>query len=291
MLKSKEVHRFVYGFENKQGVTDKDIVKTIKILEKRLNNFGVQSEIQPLRNKHIEIIVKAHKLNVDRLNGIIINPGKLEFWELYKGDTFLNYFVELYEGVTDNDSVAGKSLFDLISSRGYLGGPVIFNFKERDTSYVDSLIQKKRLKVELNFDGHKVKFLWGKNDSYGDIPLYAAKSNRANKAPLTGDAIIKASHVFGVTGIPEVSMEMNEEGAMIWGRMTEKAFQNKTNIAIVLNDIVQSAPGVTSGGIRGGRSSISGNFTVEEAQDLAVILASGGTIQKLVLQEYAVVSN
>ncbi len=122
-------------------------------------------------------------------------------------------------------------------------------------------------------------------------PLYAASSNRENKAPLTGDVITDARTNFGITGKPEIAMQMNEKGAIIWERLTGKAFENQTNIAITLNNIVYSAPGVTSGSISGGRSSISGNFTIEEAQDLAIILSSQQSIPKLKLIDYLKVKN
>ena len=95
--------------------------------------------------------------------------------------------------------------------------------------------------------------------------------------------ITDARQSFGYTDKPEIVIEMNNEGALIWERITGEAFKNNTKIAITLNDIVYSAPGVTSGPISGGRSSISGNFTLQEAQDLAIILSSQGSIPKLKL--------
>src|SRR5690554_6324918 len=70
-------------------------------------------------------------------------------------------------------------------------------------------------------------------------------------------------------------MQMNAQGAKTWEQMTGAAYQNQSQIAIVLDDIVYSAPGVTSGPIAGGRSQISGNFTVNQGQDLANVLRAG----------------
>ena len=77
----------------------------------------------------------------------------------------------------------------------------------------------------------------------------------------------------GVT--PMVSMQMNSTGASIWEEMTGNAYNQSSQIAIVLDNIVYSAPGVTSGPIAGGSSTISGSFTVTEAQDLANVLKAG----------------
>ena len=70
-------------------------------------------------------------------------------------------------------------------------------------------------------------------------------------------------------------MQMDSRGARIWENMTGKAYNQRSNIAIVLDEIVYSAPGVSSGAISGGRSEITGNFTLNEATDLANVLRAG----------------
>tara|TARA_R100000750_G_C2346963_1_gene96954 strand:- start:5982 stop:7772 length:1791 start_codon:yes stop_codon:yes gene_type:complete len=70
-------------------------------------------------------------------------------------------------------------------------------------------------------------------------------------------------------------MQMNGQGAKVWEQMTGNAYENQSQIAIVLDNIVYSAPGVTSGPIAGGRSQISGDFTVNQGQDLANVLRAG----------------
>ena len=70
-------------------------------------------------------------------------------------------------------------------------------------------------------------------------------------------------------------MQMDSRGSRIWETMTGKAFKDASNIAIVLDEIVYSAPGVSSGAISGGRSEITGNFTLNEAVDLANVLRAG----------------
>jgi SecD/SecF fusion protein len=68
---------------------------------------------------------------------------------------------------------------------------------------------------------------------------------------------------------------MNGKGARKWEEMTGNAYRDKSNIAIVLDEIVYSAPGVSKGAISGGRSEISGEFTLNEAIDLANVLRAG----------------
>lgn len=105
------------------------------------------------------------------------------------------------------------------------------------------------------------------------IPLYAMKTYGKEKARLEGDAVKDASQDYDqTTSKVEVKMNMNTTGAKIWSKMTEENI-NKP-IAIVLDNIVYSAPNVISK-IDAGSSSISGSFTLEEAQDLANILKAG----------------
>ena len=86
--------------------------------------------------------------------------------------------------------------------------------------------------------------------------------------------MVDALQTFDQLGNPAVSMQMDSRGA-IWENMTERLIIKGSNIAIVLDEIVYSAPGVSSGAISGGRSEITGNFTLNEATDLANVLRAG----------------
>ena len=100
-------------------------------------------------------------------------------------------------------------------------------------------------------------------------------SSRDGKAPLDGGVVTDARVVYESqrgTGSPTVSMTMNAEGANVWARLTKDNIGKQ--IAIVLDGTVYSYPNVQTE-ITGGNSSISGNFTVEEATDLTNVLKSG----------------
>ena len=107
------------------------------------------------------------------------------------------------------------------------------------------------------------------------VELYALRGNRTNEPPLSGSVVTDAVQTYDNHNQPCVSMNMNSEGAKIWENLTGKVFTEKGNIAIVLDNIVYSAPSVTSGPIAGGSTQITGNFTVQEAQDLANVLRAG----------------
>lgn len=106
------------------------------------------------------------------------------------------------------------------------------------------------------------------------VELYALRGNRNNEAPLTGGVITDAVQTYDHGNQPCVSMSMDSKGAKIWENLTGKAYTEQGYIAIVLDNVVYSAPSV-KGAIPGGSSQITGNFTVAEAQDLANVLRAG----------------
>ncbi len=111
-----------------------------------------------------------------------------------------------------------------------------------------------------------------KGKSASTLPLYALKTFGRSQAKLEGDAISDASQDFDQYGKVEVQMTMKNFGAAIWKKMTEENVGKP--IAIVLDNIVFSAPNVINA-IPNGISSISGNYTQQEASDLANILKIG----------------
>ena len=106
------------------------------------------------------------------------------------------------------------------------------------------------------------------------VQLIAVKKDRTGNiaAPLTGEVVSDARMDYDQTGRPEVSMSMNPSGARKWQKMTGANIGKQ--VAVVLDDVVYSDPVVQSE-IAGGNTQISGNFTIEEAQDLAQVLKAG----------------
>ncbi len=142
-----------------------------------------------------------------------------------------------------------------------------------DTAEVNRLLSSPEAKAIIPRD---LKLLWGVSpmdgtDSY--FELYCIKSDNKNGLPdLTGDVITDSKADFQQSGRPCVTMAMNTEGARRWAALTKQNVGR--GIAIVLDGYVYSAPNV-QGEITGGRSEITGNFTVEQTQDLANVLKSG----------------
>mgnify|MGYP001307372812 CR=1 FL=1 len=153
-------------------------------------------------------------------------------------------------------------------------GPVVGFCAIKDTSalntYLDDPAVMKLLPVDVKF-AYTVK-PYDTEEKF--IQLVALRvTNRDGKAAMEGDVVTDASQAFGqYNSSAEVSMSMNQEGAKQWKRLTAENIGK--SIAIVLDGFVYSYPTVQSE-ISGGRSSISGDFSVNEAKDLANILKSG----------------
>ena len=154
-------------------------------------------------------------------------------------------------------------------------GPVVGYANYRDTAAINKYLSMKEITEELPKD---LKLKWGVKAAEFDkknqtFELYAIKSTERNgKAPLEGDVITTAKDDYDQYGKPSVSMSMNSDGSRRWALLTKQNVGK--SIAIVLDGYVYSAPNV-NGEITGGNSQITGNFTPEEAKDLANVLKSG----------------
>ena len=145
--------------------------------------------------------------------------------------------------------------------------------RSSDTAQINSMLASAEAKSILPRD---LKFMWGVAPAEGTeqvFELYCIKSDNKNgQADLSGDVVVDSKADFDQRGNPVVSMAMNTEGARRWATLTKQNIGR--GVAIVLDGYVYSAPRVNDE-ITGGRSEISGNFTVEETQDLANVLKSG----------------
>lgn len=153
-------------------------------------------------------------------------------------------------------------------------GPVIGYVAIKDSAQVNEYLAMDGLKSIFPRD---MKFKWTAKPYDPEekfVQLIAIKiSSREGRAPLEGDVIVDARQDYGqFSNRPEISMTMNGEGAKIWKRLTAENVGK--SIAIVLDNYVYSFPTV-QGEIPNGRSSISGAFTIKEAQDIANILKAG----------------
>ena len=282
---------------------DESIISAFEVLRKRIDKFGVtQPNIQRLGTSGRILIELPGAKDIDRIQNLLQSTAQLEFWETFKNDDFGSFLISVNEYLasieTNNelsesnesdiddllseveqssDSIRNSSnpLLSLVRTFSYQGGPILARFLPRDQELVDSYLSMSEIRKLLPRDYRYTKFLWGKVDEDGLTSLYAIKSNRDDLPPLSGGVVVDASQSYDAVGNPAVSMQMNAQGARVWENLTDIAYKQNSNIAIVLDDIVYSAPGVTRGAISGGRSEITGDFDLNEAIDLANVLRAG----------------
>jgi len=159
-------------------------------------------------------------------------------------------------------------LFSLIKSRGGLFYDVT------DTAKINDIIQREDIQALFP---RNTRLLWDvKPREFDDgtelLELYVVRTQRGNQAMLTGEVVNDARQTFDQGGQPAVDMSMDPTGARKWAKITRENINNR--IAIVLDNYVYSAPRVNVE-IPNGKSIIEGDFTMEEAKDLANILKAG----------------
>ena len=156
-----------------------------------------------------------------------------------------------------------------------MASPVVAYANYKDTADINRWLEIPEVKAVLPKD---LRLKWGVSAASFDpkeqtFELYGIKSTeRSGRAPLEGDVVVNARDEYDQYGKPAVSMSMNTDGARRWAQLTKQNVGRA--IAIVLDGYVYSAPNVNQE-ITGGNSQITGNFTPEEAKDLANVLKSG----------------
>ena len=286
---------------------DESIISAFEVLRKRIDKFGVtQPNIQRLGTSGRILVELPGAKDVERVKNLLQSTAQLEFWETFKNDQLINFMVQANEYLKtqaelknpsltkkdkeksviddlladvkaqDSTAVSEDPLFELIRGYGAQGGPVVAKFSSKDADQVIEYLNIPEVRKLLPTEFRYVHFAFGKPQPNSEVvDLYALKSNRDDIAPLSGGVVVDALQTYDPLGNAAVSMQMNSQGARTWEAMTGKAFREASNIAIVLDNIVYSAPGVSSGPISGGRSEITGNFSLNEAIDLANVLRAG----------------
>ena len=285
---------------------DESITSAFEVLRKRIDKFGVtQPNIQRLGNSGRILVELPGAKDVERVKKLLQSTAQLEFWTTEKNVDYFSFLDQASrvvedlvteEKVVEEDNISSEiddlladvevksdsltmnknPLLDLIISTGFQGGPVLAQVYEKDIITVDSYLNNPKVRQLLPANKRFTKFLWGIPDPETKIvDLYIIKANRSNIPPLGGGVVVDASQGYDQVGNPAVNMQMNGRGAKLWEDLTGDAYKNSYNIAIVLDETVYSAPGVTSGPISGGRSEITGDFSLNDAIDLANVLRAG----------------
>jgi len=202
--------------------------------------------------------------------------GQESLLDLIKGETQDTTQIGTLEEFTRQNPLFGVLRPNVSNDGQPFQGSVIGMSHFRDTAKVNRYLAMNQIRAIFPRD---VRFFWSQDpfkfdESESYYELHAIKvTTRDGRAPLDGGVITAARPSTGMTGSDiKVDMSMNSEGAKVWARMTRENIGR--SIAVVLDGYVRSAPRV-SVEIKGGNSEISGDFTLEEAEDLANILKSG----------------
>ena len=280
-----------------------------EVLRSRIDRFGVtQPNIQRVGESGRILIELPGARDIDRVRKLLQSTAELQFWEVYTNQDLSQFFVsansklaeilevEETEVIKDTTTVKDDEIDDLLGevkdsinfgstnplfSKLFPRFPqsqndissIIATASVKDTAVINQYLAMKEVRALLPNELKYAKFAWENKANNDFINLFALKSNRNDTAPIQGDVISDAQQVFDQMGAnPEVSMNMNSKGTKQWAKMTS-ANVGKF-VAVVLDDYVYSAPRVNDA-ITTGRTSISGSFTIDEAQDLANALKSG----------------
>ena len=289
--------------------TDDALAASFNIIRSRIDHFGVvQPNIQRMPNSNRILVELPGVKEPERVRKLLQGTASLEFWTTYNGQELLpalqraDMAVKAYKDANKEVEVKAEAKNDApalaaevseeskaeavarftrehnpllaLLNPAYAGGAVLGAATAADTVAINKYLALPEVSDCFPSD---VRFKWGiKGDKLADgqFFLYAIKVERADgKAPLDGSVISDARATYAQTGSnAEVSMAMNSNGITEWAQLTGENVGKC--IAIVLDGYVYSAP-VVRGKIEGGNSSISGDFTIQEAQDLANVLKSG----------------
>lgn len=299
---------------------DLAIDRAFQILRTRVDRFGTsQPNIQRLQGTSRIQIELPGVDNPERVRKLLQGVAKLEFWEVYEeneinatlnsiNEELLRVEKEVKSSNTpkasegeaqtslesqlaqSDDSAAsdstslendGVSSFFALQKQGPFRG---FYYNLADTGKLNSILKMESIQriIPSNLD-----FKWAVKPAEDTelLQLFAIKAGRG-EAPLTGEVVTDAREALDERARPSVSMQMNTIGAKKWKNLTAQNINRR--VAIVLDNYVYTAPNV-QGEISGGNSQISGNFTQEEAADLANILKAGSLPAPTRIVEEAVI--
>lgn len=257
------------------------------VLTTRIDRFGVVApNIQKLNDRAERIMIELPGIKEpERVRKLLQGSANLEFWKTYNANEIQQSIMTLDErskaaiannnDSTINDSLKtdlgfNKSLIEYFAGQGGLATLGLFH--KNDTAAVGNILR--RYPDAYPSD---LKFAWGfkaEDPNETLFALYILKGDGIKKGPaLDGDVVTNVKADQSQRGSTwEVNMKMNSTGAQRWAIIT--GAEKERCIAIVVDDHVYSAPRVNDK-IEGGSSSITGNFTYADANDLENVLKSG----------------
>ena len=274
----------------KQEVKDR-VSSSTNVLRNRIDQFGVVApNIQELEKDGQILLelpgVKEH----DRVKELLKSSANLEFYETIPVNEFQGSLMELTAMGRADSTGNGRGLLDYFVHTANPYNPIMVGTAvAANRAAIDSIISSPAARRLLPSN---VKLAWevkpetmeATDTATGvtrrvDLYTLVALKTANGRPALSGDVVTSASSEFDqMQGGNYVSMNMKPDAARQWARITAANIEKQ--VAIVLDGQVYSAPRVDNV-IEGGRSSITGNFTTDEAKDLANVLKSGKMAAKV----------
>ena len=281
--------------------TDAAIAASFNILRSRIDHFGVtQPNIQRMPNSNRIMVELPGVKEPERVRKLLQGSASLEFWVTYDAAEILPILAEadqLIKQTSTSTTAAATEATDLASEAAgaaeegqtsvysreenplfalldpsFAGNCVVGTAVTADMPAINEYLARPEVQNLLPAD---LELMWGiKGEPMFNnrVCLYALRSVDGKPA-MDGGAVSTAQENYSQNGsAAEVNLTMNSNGASQWAQLTGQNIGKP--IAIVLDGYVYSAPNV-QGKIEGGNSVITGNFTIQEAQDLANVLKSG----------------
>ena len=281
--------------------TDAAIAASFNILRSRIDHFGVtQPNIQRMPNSNRIMVELPGVKEPERVRKLLQGSASLEFWVTYDATEILPILAEadqLIKQTSTSTTAATTEATDLASEAAgaaeegqtsvysreenplfalldpsFAGNCVVGTAVMADMPAINEYLARPEVQNLLPAD---LELMWGiKGEPMFNnrVCLYALRSVDGKPA-MDGGAVSTAQENYSQNGsAAEVTLTMNSNGASQWAQLTGQNIGKP--IAIVLDGYVYSAPNV-QGKIEGGNSVITGNFTIQEAQDLANVLKSG----------------
>ena len=269
---------------------DGQVDAAFNIFRTRIDQFGVVApNIQKLQGKNGQILLELPGVKEpERVTDLLKSSANLEFYEVYLGNEVASNLAALEQAWNAEADSAHKVNFAELGINVRQGSPVIAIVEPNKKEIVDSIFNSPLAQQKMQQDFSAV---WEVKPF--EMPVYDEKTGqprvKSNGQPVTtpvwqlialkGEPKLEGDVVTGATseydkmrGGSVVNMTMNDRGAKEWATVTKNNIGRP--VAIVLDNAVYSYPNVNDE-ITGGRSEITGNFTPEEANDLANVLKSG----------------
>lgn len=285
-LKSGSSNSDVVAALEKQ--VDSQVDAAFNIFRTRIDQFGVVApNIQKLQDKRGQILLELPGVKEpERVTDLLKSSANLEFFEVYNYNEIANDLNSFAMEWARQDTVNHTNLIELLGGPQRAGSPVIGIVTPQNRALVDSILSSPLAKQKLPSDFSAVWEVKATDfpvlDAQGNVMKKANGEDRTTpywqlvalkgEAALEGDAVTSATSEYDNMRGNTVNMRMNDAGAQAWATLTRNNIGRP--IAIVLDNNVYSYPNVNNE-ITGGSSEITGNFTPEEANDLANVLKSG----------------